>query len=167
MATASRTIIAARLESFVNDFEPVRVRLHTTGKVIEIRSAHMPDGGIVTTYTDVTASVEAEEALERANETLERRVRERTEELTRLNGELGRAKAEAEEANISKTRFMAAAGHDILQPLNAARLYATSLVERDRIAATAPSPKTSTPRWRPSRKSSPRCWRSRGSIPAS
>src|SRR5262249_49401467 len=34
------------------------------------------------------------------------------------------------EANISKTRFLAAASHDILQPLNAARLYVTSLVER-------------------------------------
>jgi CheY-like chemotaxis protein/two-component sensor histidine kinase len=59
-------------------------------------------------------------------------VQERTEELTRLNTELGRAKGEAEEANISKTRFLAAASHDILQPLNAARLYVTSLVERQR-----------------------------------
>src|SRR5262249_27673357 len=50
----------------------------------------------------------------------------------RLNTELGRAKGEAEEANISKTRFLAAASHDILQPLNAARLYVTSLVERQR-----------------------------------
>jgi signal transduction histidine kinase len=70
------------------------------------------------------------EALERANATLEMRVRERTTELTRLNAELGRAKADAEEANISKTRFLAAASHDILQPLNAARLYVTSLQER-------------------------------------
>jgi CheY-like chemotaxis protein/two-component sensor histidine kinase len=52
--------------------------------------------------------------------------------LTRLNTELGRAKGEAEQANISKTRFLAAASHDILQPLNAARLYVTSLVERQR-----------------------------------
>jgi len=59
-------------------------------------------------------------------------VQERTEELTRLNTELGRAKGEAEEANVSKTRFLAAASHDILQPLNAARLYVTSLVERQR-----------------------------------
>jgi signal transduction histidine kinase len=90
----------------------------------------MPDGGIVTTFTDITPSVKAAEELERANESLERRVRERTEELTRLNTELGRAKGEAEQANISKTRFLAAASHDILQPLNAARLYVTSLVER-------------------------------------
>jgi CheY-like chemotaxis protein/two-component sensor histidine kinase len=57
-------------------------------------------------------------------------VRDRTEELTRLNSELARAKSTAEDANISKTRFLAAASHDILQPLNAARLYVTSLVER-------------------------------------
>ncbi len=53
-------------------------------------------------------------------------------ELTRLNAELHRAKAEADDANVSKTRFIAAASHDILQPLNAARLYVTSLIERQR-----------------------------------
>jgi signal transduction histidine kinase/CheY-like chemotaxis protein len=95
-----------------------------------VRPNPMPDGGIVTTFTDITPSVKAAEELERANETLERRVQQRTEELTRLNTELGRAKGEAEQANISKTRFLAAASHDILQPLNAARLYVTSLIER-------------------------------------
>ncbi len=72
----------------------------------------------------------AEEALEATNETLEQRVRERTEELVRLNGELAKAKVVAEAADQSKTRFLAAASHDILQPLNAARLYATTLLER-------------------------------------
>jgi signal transduction histidine kinase/CheY-like chemotaxis protein len=110
--------------------EPVRERFSEQGLVIEIRANQMPDGGLVTTATDVTPSVEAAEALERANENLERRVKERTEELTRLNDALARAKGEAEEANVSKTRFLAAASHDILQPLNAARLYVTSLVER-------------------------------------
>mgnify|MGYP000060612334 CR=1 FL=1 len=38
----------------------------------------------------------------------------------------GSMQVEADEANLGKTRFLAAAGHDILQPLNAARLYATS-----------------------------------------
>jgi signal transduction histidine kinase len=97
---------------------------------MEVRANHMPDGGLVTTFTDITPSVKAAEELERANESLERRVQARTEELTRLNAELNHAKGEAEQANISKTRFLAAASHDILQPLNAARLYVTSLVER-------------------------------------
>ncbi len=122
--------IKDRIERFVVRLETLRTRLHPSGRVIEIRSARMPDGGVVTTYTDISDTVAAQEALERANETLERRVRERTRELTRLNQELARAKTEADEANISKTRFLAAASHDILQPLNAARLFATSLAER-------------------------------------
>ena len=122
--------IAVRMQSFVNQTEPARLRLHPFNRVLEIRSNHLPDGGIVTTYTDITEAVAAEEALEQANESLERRVHERTTELMRVNDELGRAKAEADQANLSKTRFLAAASHDILQPLNAARLYATSLVER-------------------------------------
>jgi Na+/proline symporter/signal transduction histidine kinase len=125
-------LIAQRLHSFIHDTEPQRLRLYPAGRVIEIRSNQLPDGGFVTTYTDVTDTVAVEEARERANELLEQRVRERTEELTRLNEALTRAKAEADEANVSKTRFLAAASHDILQPLNAARLYATSLVERAR-----------------------------------
>lgn len=122
--------IHQRIESLVNATEPVRLRLYPSGTVIEIRTNALPDGGLVTTYTDITDSVLAEEALARANETLERRVHERTEELTRVNGELAKAKAAAEDANLSKTRFLAAASHDILQPLNAARLYTASLLER-------------------------------------
>ncbi len=124
--------VAARLSSFVETSEPFRLRIQPDDRVIEIRTNKLPDGGFVTTYTDITDTVRAEEALERANETLERRVQERTEELTRVNAELGRAKAQAEEANLSKTRFLAAASHDILQPLNAARLYTSTLVEQQR-----------------------------------
>ena len=71
--------------------------------VIEVRANRMPGGGLATTFTDITPSVKAAEALERANATLERRVRERTGELTRLNSALERAKAEADDANVSKT----------------------------------------------------------------
>src|SRR5213075_1165095 len=77
-----------------------------------------------------TDRVEAAEALARANETLEGRVRERTAELLEVNKALAVAKRKADEANLDKTRFLAAASHDVLQPLNAARLYVTSLVER-------------------------------------
>ena len=127
---AADALVRERLARYVASSEPFLERFAERDLVMEVRANPMPDGGIVTTFTDITPSVKAAEELERANELLERRVRERTEELTRLNTELGRAKAEAEQANISKTRFLAAASHDILQPLNAARLYVTSLVER-------------------------------------
>ena len=125
-------LVASRLHSMLHETGPVRVRLYPSGRVISVRSNHLPGGGLVATYTDVTDIVLQELEREREHETLERRVRERTEELTRLNEELTRAKREADEANVSKTRFLAAASHDILQPLNAARLYATSLTERAR-----------------------------------
>ena len=118
-------IAAVRLDAFVRHDAPVRMPMEKTGAVIELRSADLPDGGIVTTYTDITASVRAEEALER-------RVEERTQELQHLNTELEQAKAVAEAADQSKTRFLAAASHDILQPLNAARLFVSSLLDRDR-----------------------------------
>ncbi|MBD8893941.1 PAS domain-containing hybrid sensor histidine kinase/response regulator [Roseibium litorale] len=123
-------IVSDRLERLVVVQDTFQERLTSSGAVLEVRISPMPDGGIVTTYTDITERVMAEDALARANETLERRVRERTEELTYVNQRLVYATHAAEEANIGKTRFLAAAGHDILQPLNAARLYSSVLVDR-------------------------------------
>jgi signal transduction histidine kinase/CheY-like chemotaxis protein len=126
----AEALMERRLAAYTTVGEPYLERLPDRHMVIEVRSNQMPGGGLVITFSDVTPSFEAAEALERANATLEKRVRDRTEELTRLNSELALAKSTAEDANISKTRFLAAASHDILQPLNAARLYVTSLVER-------------------------------------
>src|ERR1700733_676068 len=124
------TLLQMRLSAYTTVGEPYLERLPDRHMVIEVRTNRMPGGGLVITFSDVTPSFEAAEALERSNATLEKRVRDRTEELTRLNSELALAKSAAEDASISKTRFLAAASHDILQPLNAARLYVTSLVER-------------------------------------
>lgn len=110
--------------------EPFALVLSGGERIVEVRTNAMPEKGFVSTYTDITDRVAADRALKQVNETLEQRVAERTAELTRVNTELAEARAAAEEANISKTRFFAAAGHDILQPLNAARLYSSSLVER-------------------------------------
>jgi Na+/proline symporter/CheY-like chemotaxis protein/two-component sensor histidine kinase len=104
--------------------------LSKSGRILELRSNPMPDGGLVVTYTDITGRVEANKALEKSKESLEQRVLHRTSELTSVNKALAKARQEAETANIGKTRFLAAAGHDISQPLNAARLYTASLVER-------------------------------------
>ncbi len=91
--------------------------------VLDVRSNSMPDDGRVITFTDITERVQTAQALEQ-------RVLERTQELTTLNGQLEDARAKAVEANVGKTRFIAAASHDILQPLNAARLFTSSLMDR-------------------------------------
>lgn len=98
-------------------------RSQADGLVIELQGSPMPDGGFVTTYTDVTELVEAQEKLKRINLELEQRVSERTHQLLE-------AKHAAEQAHASKSRFFAAASHDLMQPFNAAILFCEMLEKR-------------------------------------
>ncbi|WP_133480158.1 hybrid sensor histidine kinase/response regulator, partial [Cognatilysobacter segetis] len=95
-------------------------RVLPDGSIIEIRGVPMPGGGFVATFTDVTAFRRAQAGLLLANETLEQRVAERTVELQV-------ATREAERANHAKSRFLAAIGHDLMQPLHAAQLFVDAL----------------------------------------
>lgn len=88
--------------------------------ILDVFAQAAPDGGFVLSFTDVTAERAALEALSRAKETLEARVIERTLELED-------ALADAERANASRSRFVAAASHDLLQPLSAAKLFIGSV----------------------------------------
>ncbi len=89
-------------------------------RTLAVFAQQMPDRGFVMSFTDVTAERTAVRAISQVNETLEKRVAERTLELED-------ALSEAERANASKSRFVAAASHDLLQPLSAAKLYVASL----------------------------------------
>ena len=99
--------------------------------------------GFFVLIRDITDRRKTALALEQAYDNLERRVKERTAALTGLNSQLRQeiseraavearlrdAKMDAERANLSKTKFLAAVSHDLLQPLNAARLFTSSLLE--------------------------------------
>lgn len=98
-------------------------RQQPSGQVIELQGNPMPDGGFVTTYTDITELVTAQNELQQINAELEARVADRTEALTA-------AKHAAEHAHQSKSKFFAAAGHDLMQPLNAASLFCEMLLKR-------------------------------------
>lgn len=108
--------IAYRFERFRDD-----------GIILEIRGNPLPGGGYVTTYTDISEYKKIETELREVNTTLEQRVEERTMTLSEAVTQLKEAKLEAEQATISKSRFLAAASHDLLQPFNAAKLFAAVL----------------------------------------
>lgn len=112
-------------------------RLFPNGRVIELIGNPMPGGGFVMSFTDITEFREAEKALKEANESLEQRVSERTYELEQLNIALSEAMHVAENANQSKTRFLAAVSHDLMQPLNAARLFSAALSHQDALPEDA------------------------------
>lgn len=90
------------------------------GIVLDVFAKEMPDRGFVVSFTDVTAERGAIAALSSANETLEARVRERTLDLED-------ALTRVERASASRSRFVAAASHDLLQPLSAAKLFLASI----------------------------------------
>jgi Na+/proline symporter/signal transduction histidine kinase/CheY-like chemotaxis protein len=136
-------LVQSRLSHLIAG-KPYRVvRKHDNG-VIEIKGRPLPNGGYVTTYDDISEFINTQNELEKVNLNLEQRVQERTREIENINksllqevekrkqteAELIEAKSVAEIANASKTRFLALASHDILQPLNAANLYASALLEK-------------------------------------
>ncbi|MEH6490671.1 hybrid sensor histidine kinase/response regulator [Halopseudomonas sp.] len=113
-------------------------RMFPNGSVIEIIGNPMPSGGFVMSFTDISDFRHAEKALQEANERLEQRVAERTQELSTLNQALLQAKAQTERTSQSKSRFLTAVSHDLMQPLNAARLFSASLSHQPGLPGEAP-----------------------------
>lgn len=126
------------LQRYLRRHHNLRTRVrHVNGQMLDIDIRPMPDGGFIVNVVDVTAEFQA-------TEMLEARVRERTVELTQANERLRKqhehqacveedlriANAEVENAMISKTKFFAAASHDLLQPVNAAKLFISTLLEQ-------------------------------------
>lgn len=99
-------------------------RQRADGRIIEMRGHPITGGGFVTTYADITVFRHTEALLEA-------RVQDRTQQLERALREQQYARQQADLANTSKTRFIAAASHDLLQPMHAARLFAAALEHAD------------------------------------
>lgn len=108
----------------------VSERIRQDGRVIKSVGGPMPGGGYLTSFTDVTAEAETRDELRRTLDQLETRVADRTRELSDANLRLA-------DATREKTRFLAAASHDLLQPLHAARLFSTALARQTEGSARA------------------------------
>jgi signal transduction histidine kinase len=110
-----------------HDLKGVFLNRLSDGRWIQVNERRTRDGGIVGVYTDITV-IKREEERRRESEQAEKSA------LMMLNDQLQQAKSQADQANLSKTRFIAAASHDLLQPLNAARLFVSALADLEQPA---------------------------------
>ncbi|GGF59768.1 NahK/ErcS family hybrid sensor histidine kinase/response regulator [Alteromonas lipolytica] len=97
--------------------------------------------GFFSLEQDVTEQRRTARALKHAYDYMEQRVNQRTKKISEINLQLRNeieerqlaeiklleAKREADRANESKSKFLAATSHDLLQPMNSARLFADAL----------------------------------------
>ncbi len=113
------------------------MRTREDGHVVEMRGEPLPGGGFVMSFNDITDFKRAEEALREANENLEDRVEQRTWELKQSLKAQQEARELAQAAQETRTRFIASASHDLLQPMSAARLFLSSLREERELAEGA------------------------------
>ena len=140
LATDSSRIDSSRWRRRLRTEGRLQQRLRLAGgEVLDLHVHSLPDGGFLVDVMDVTLESQT-------TALLERRVQERTVELTEANArlreqydeqarveeELRVAKEQAEAAVSSKTRFLAAASHDLLQPINAAKLLISTLARQVR-----------------------------------
>jgi signal transduction histidine kinase/CheY-like chemotaxis protein len=119
--------VEKRLEYLRNGSPHSSERQHPDGQVIRIQGNPLPGGGFVMLFSDVTAYKEAERVLKDTNIDLEAIITERTKKLAKTNADLDIAREKAEQAHIKKSLYLKACSHDLMQPLEAARLFTSAL----------------------------------------
>jgi Na+/proline symporter/signal transduction histidine kinase len=136
------TAINRRLEKLQRS-SPYKTTRKINDISIEITGVPLPNGGYLSIYDDISDFMDTQETLERSNLYLENRVKERTHEIAKVNDELRQEiekrkqteqqllteKRQTESAHSLKSQFLALASHDLLQPLNAANLFASAAIE--------------------------------------
>jgi len=119
--------VEKRLDYLRNGSPHSSERQHPDGQVIRIQGNPLPGGGFVMLFSDVTAYKEAERVLKDTNIDLEAIITERTKKLEKTNEDLDIAREKAEQAHIKKSLYLKACSHDLMQPLEAARLFTSAL----------------------------------------
>ncbi|NQZ88750.1 MAG: PAS-domain containing protein [Colwellia sp.] len=119
--------VEKRLDYLRNGSPHTSERQHPDGQVIRIQGNPLPGGGFVMLFSDVTAYKEAERVLKDTNIDLEAIITERTKKLEKTNEDLDIARKKAEQAHIKKSLYLKACSHDLMQPLEAARLFTSAL----------------------------------------
>ena len=119
--------VEKRLEYLRNGSPHSSERENPDGQVIRIQGNPLPGGGFVMLFSDVTAYKNAERVLKDTNIDLETIITERTKKLEKTNEDLDAAREKAEQAHIKKSLYLKACSHDLMQPLEAARLFTSAL----------------------------------------
>jgi signal transduction histidine kinase len=86
--------VAKRVERFYRDVPMVKERVTLSGRILQIRRRAMPDGAVLSIYSDIT-------------------------EIKASERKLIQARSQAETANRSKSDFLANMSHELRTPLNA------------------------------------------------
>lgn len=109
---------------------------HENGAMLDLSMLPLPGEAWLLTVRDSTAEIASKDLLEQRVAARTRELthanaalRAKNDELEQIRAELQYSKDLAEAAVRSKTRFLAAASHDLLQPINAAKLFLSSLTE--------------------------------------